>query len=139
MRMSLVVQHYTGGRFVTNSSDTCSAVTIGLDSYTGNLSSGETCVQDNGSPGLSHAGCTNAGPVSEQFSAPPTSGDFNLYLKAPGNNNHGSVKVSTSCASWLKYDWDNNPLTSDTAPTGIATFGIFRGNDRIINFMEVSK
>lgn len=140
MRMSLVVQHYVGNKFVTNINDTCSSVfSIGLSDYTGNLSSGETCVQDNGSPGLSGAGCTNTGPPSEQFSTPPTLGDFNLYLKAPGNNNHGSVKLSTSCDPWLKADWDNNPATSDTAPTGTATFGIFRGNDRIINFMEISK
>ncbi len=139
MRMSLVAQHYTGSKFVTNISDSCSAVSVTLGSYSGNLNSGETCIQDNGSPGLSGAGCTNAGPLTEQFSKPPTLGDFNLCLKAPGNNNHGSVKLSTSCAAWLKYDWDNNSATSDTAPTGTATFGIFRGNDRIINFMEINK
>jgi MSHA biogenesis protein MshQ len=36
---------------------------------------------------------------------------------------------------YLQYDWDSNG--SDDNPTGIATFGIYRGDDRIIFWREL--
>jgi MSHA biogenesis protein MshQ len=44
--------------------------------------------------------------------------------------------VSYDIDEWLKYDWNNNGSYVDK-PRAIATFGVFRGNDRIISWREV--
>ena len=48
-----------------------------------------------------------------------------------------------SIYDWLKYDWNNidegsDGLIYDDDPSATATFGIFRGNDRIIYQREVN-
>jgi MSHA biogenesis protein MshQ len=54
-------------------------------------------------------------------------GNGRLTLSAPGKNNNGSVDVDFSSNSFLH---DNNSL-------GKATFGLYRGRDRIIMWEEV--
>lgn len=64
----------------------------------------------------------------------------NFYLIAPGAGNRGMVDVEYDIYSWLKYDWDWNGVDEksfDDNPTATATFGLFRGNDRIIYQREV--
>lgn len=125
--------------------DTCSTVTLNaLSNFQGNLGSTETCVQDTGSPGVSGQGCAAAGPASERFLAlpasgspsPPPLGSYNLYLRAPGAGNEGSVDVSANLTSmtWLRYDWDGDTTPDD--PTGKATFGTYRGSPRHIYLRE---
>ncbi len=139
--LPLSVQYFDGTNFVTHIADSCSQVTLSFDGYSGNLTSGETCVQDSGSPGDSGEGCAAAGLAAEQFLEPPLLGDFNLFLKAPGTGNDGIVNVTASeesDAAWLQYDWDNDG-NHDNDSTATATFGIYRGNDRIINWQEISR
>ncbi|MEA3547815.1 MAG: DUF6701 domain-containing protein [Thermodesulfobacteriota bacterium] len=141
LSLPLTVQYFDGTDFVPHTADSCSLVTLSFTSYSGNLSSGETCVQDSGSPGNSGAGCATAGPAAEQFLEPPLLGGLNLFLKAPGITNNGTVKVTAaeeSGAAWLQYDWDNDG-SHDNDPTATATFGIYRGNDRIINWQEIAR
>jgi MSHA biogenesis protein MshQ len=61
-----------------------------------------------------------------------------LSLSAPGANNTGNVNLEFQVDSWLRYDWDNNPVTADTNPTSVAHFGQLRGHDKIIYWREVS-
>lgn len=60
----------------------------------------------------------------------------NIELRAPGANNRGQIGTTYNTYDWLKFDWDNNGTFDD--PTAIATFGQFRGNDRIIYWREVA-
>ncbi|PKH85688.1 LamG domain-containing protein [Colwellia sp. Bg11-28] len=73
-----------------------------------------------------------------------------IILDAPGVSNTGQVCVSYSILPWLQYKWATDvdnlqcPFTSTDVdglyndnPFGIATFGLFRGNDRIIYQREV--
>ncbi|MBI3778343.1 MAG: hypothetical protein HY274_05445 [Gammaproteobacteria bacterium] len=122
--------------WIANGGDSCSSVGLSaLSNFQGNLASGETCVQDTGSPGVSGQGCAAAGPlapVNERYLALPSAGDYNLYLKAPGATNDGSVDVTANLATktWLRYDW--NGTGSDVDPTGQATFGLYRGSPKHI-------
>lgn len=75
-----------------------------------------------------------------------------IELTAPGAGNTGQVCVSYAIAPWLQYKWATDPgnlqcpftstdvdgLFNDN-PFSIATFGIFRGNDRIIYQREIEK
>jgi MSHA biogenesis protein MshQ len=118
--------------FVISSADTCTTgVTLTLGNFGGNLASGETCVVDNGSPGVSGAGCAAAGVIGQRFSMPPTAGDFIAILRAPGAGNDGTVTISTVVPSWLRFDW-NTSVSGQENPSGKATFGLFKGDAKRI-------
>jgi len=59
-----------------------------------------------------------------------------IELQAPGAGNQGQLLVSYDTYDWFKYDWDNDNMHDDS-PSAIATFGIFRGNDRMGYSREV--
>lgn len=135
LRTEYYVDAATG--FVSNIDDACtSAVTLSLGGFTENLSPGETCVQDTGSPGISGEGCAVAGPPALRFRQPPLGGDFNMYLRAPGAGNDGSTTATADVPAWLEFDWDAaNPGLED--PQGTAVFGIYEGQDRRIYIREL--
>lgn len=120
------------GRFVLNSDDTCSDLSLALASVpgSGTVTAGDTCVQDSGAPGASGAGCVAPGPVARLFVEPPSGGSFNLWLQAPGGGKQGSIAVTATVANWLRFDW-NGDGTLDH-PAARATFGIFKGSPALI-------
>lgn len=63
------------------------------------------------------------------------SGTSAITLTAPGNGNDGSVRVTVGTDPWLEYDWDGDGAPQD--PSARATFGIYRGDDRLIYRREV--
>jgi MSHA biogenesis protein MshQ len=118
--------------FVQNSSDACTTgITLALANYGGNLNSGETCLINNGTPGVGGVWCAAGGLASEQFKMPPIAGDFIAVLRAPGTNNDGTVTVTTVVPSWLRFDWNAAVLGFEN-PSGVATFGIFKGDAKRI-------
>ena len=134
----MVAEYYSsGGGFVTNADDTCSAnVSLAFSGHTENLSPGETCVRDSGSPGASGAGCAAPAPLGLRYTEPPGAGNFDLRLAAPGTGNTGSVLVDGTVPAWLQFDW-NAGTPGDENPTGQATFGLFGGESRQIYLREI--
>ncbi|MBS0393274.1 MAG: hypothetical protein JSR54_01545 [Proteobacteria bacterium] len=125
----LVTQYYlsTSQGFVTNTQDSCStAATLAFSAYQQNLSAGETCVRDSGSPGVSGQGCATAAGASLRYRATALAGDFNLILAAPGSGNSGALTVTAAAPSWLQYLW-NAASGSNSNPAAMATFGVFPG------------
>ena len=59
-----------------------------------------------------------------------------IVLQATGAGNQGQILVTYDAIDWLEYDWDADGALDDD-PSGIATFGIYRGNDRTIHWREV--
>ncbi|MFY9328020.1 MAG: DUF6701 domain-containing protein, partial [Georgfuchsia sp.] len=108
--------------WTVNSSDTC---TGNINTVSLLLSTPpSSCVQDTGSPGSSGSGCAVAGPAAKQFkNAGANSGDFNLWLKAPGLNDTGSVTITSTVPAWLQYPWLSSTPTS---PVARATFGVIK-------------
>lgn len=119
--------------FILNTDDTCSSydATLGaLTNYTANLQAGETTV-------------TGAGAIS--------AGQANITFSAPGAGNEGSVNLlANTISDWLTYSWnvdcdnadgDNDITTGIDAglcgPSGVASFGLYRGDDRVIYWREV--
>ena len=103
-------------------------MTLSFSDFADNLTVGETCVVDTGSPGDSGAGCAVAGSAAQLFDGPPIFGDFNLFLQAPGAGNDGSVTVEAFVPAWLKFDWDTG-VAGDENPSGRVAFGIFGGDE----------
>lgn len=115
-------EYYSGSAFVVNDADVCTTYTAAdlslvAGSYTGHLDPGETTA--------SGSGTLSAGLGNDDFS-----------LSAPGAGNDGSVDLQYNLSSfaWLRFDWDGNGTEDD--PTVRATFGIFKGNPRLIYMRE---
>jgi MSHA biogenesis protein MshQ len=57
-----------------------------------------------------------------------------LVLAAPGVNDTGRVKVRFPVPSYWQDDFDGDGVPED--PSALATFGVYRGNDRVIYWQE---
>lgn len=109
--------------FILNTDDSCTTydATAGtLANYTGNLSLGETNV---------------IGAVAE------SNGLLNITFSAPGAGNEGSVNLlADNISGWLTFPWGidcDGDSVNDTGACGTASFGLYRGDDRIIYWREV--
>lgn len=141
LTMPLYVEYYsnTATDFILNTDDTCTNydATLGtLTNYTGNLTAGETII-------------TGAVAVSP--------GIANITFSAPDTGNEGSVNLlANNVSTWLTYNWNvdcddadgDGDITTgiDTGVAGqcglfgsfgTASFGLYRGDDRIIYWREV--
>ena len=123
--------------YVVNVEDSCSTnAVLSLGNFADNLSLGETCVQDTGSPGVSGAGCTVAGPILERYDDPLVAGDANLWIRAPGAGNDGSADLNADVPDWLEFDWNvGAPGLED--PSGHIVFGIYGGDKNQVYRREV--
>jgi MSHA biogenesis protein MshQ len=85
-----------------------------------------TCVLDTTMPGESGSGCNTAGLAARRYrdaSASNFAGNFNLWLRAPGAGNVGSVLVTGVVPAWLQFNWTGSGPSN---PTARATFGVIR-------------
>ena len=126
LAIPITAEYWNGSGFITNPDDTnCTNIvinttTVALGTYSGNLNSGET-------------NFSNGGGFISSGKAPASL----LQLSAPGNGNEGSVGVTldTSPWPWLQFDW-NGDGSSDSNVTATASFGTYRGSDRVIYWQE---
>jgi MSHA biogenesis protein MshQ len=112
------LEHFDGTGFIVSSDNNCSNYDSSKMSLT-NISLNPALT-----PKLGGAGSFQLGKIQA------------IELQAPGAGNQGQIGVSYDAYDWLKYDWDNDGVYDDS-PSAIATFGIYRGNDRIIHWREV--
>lgn len=112
------LEHFDGTGFIISSDNNCSNYDASKMSLT-NISLNPALTPKLGGAGSFQLGKTQA-----------------IELQAPGAGNQGQIGVSYDAYDWLKYDWDNDGVYDDS-PSAIATFGIYRGNDRIIHWREV--
>ncbi len=133
--MSLTTQYYLSATqgFTTNADDSCTtAPVLSFSNYQLNLTAGETCVRDSGSPGASGVGCAAAAAASSRYLSTAVAGAFNLHLAAPGAGNAGALSVTATAPAWLQYSW-----ASGTSPVGLGTFGVFPGPASRVHQREV--
>ena len=106
--------YWDGSGWSVSSGDTCTSLsksTFSLGDWTDNLDPGETDIIDSSVTGIS-------------------AGGGNITLSAPGSGNWGSVTVDLNATS-PHSQWLSGGLN------GTATFGIYRGNDRLIHWIEL--
>lgn len=111
----------TAGKFVINTEDTCT--NFNTDNIT--LTSGTL-----------DESFTSVIAANGQFDDELPNGKTRaMLLEITGSGNQGTVNVEYDIYSWLKYDWDWDGVSAKEFtdnPSAIATFGMYRGNDRII-------
>lgn len=130
---------FNGTAFVINGVDSCTALALppfntpaanpaGFSAWTNNLNIGETCVMSSRGTTCAAAGTTltfNQGRGS-------------IWLRAPGANNNGSVRVTadldTPGLTYLKGN--QGGANYNVNPWATATFGIYKGARQIIHMRE---
>ena len=65
-------------------------------------------------------------------------GHGEAYTLTPTTSEAGSLDYELTVSTWLKNDWDSNGSYAEN-PKATATFGLYRGNDRIINWREIAR
>jgi len=113
------IEHFDGNNFVSTPDENCASYEAG------------------------RIALTNIGLNPSHTSVIGGNGSFingraqTIQLQAPGAGNQGDIGVLYDAYDWFKYDWDNDGAHDDN-PEAIATFGIYRGNDRTGHWREVS-
>ncbi|MBV1877726.1 MAG: hypothetical protein KUG79_08795 [Pseudomonadales bacterium] len=122
LAIPLSTQYFTeNGNFVENTNDDCSAY----------INSASTL--SNYQDGLGSLSIIS--PTSFEFVVNGSATPGNrITLSAPGANNTGSVDISYSVPAWLKYNWQGS---GDEDPQATASYGHFRGHDKVIYWREV--
>ena len=113
----LQIEHFNGAEFGVTRDDNCTSYDADKISLV-SLSSDPLLSQVLGGTGYFLTGKTQA-----------------IELQAPGAGHQGQLSVSYDAYDWFKYDWDNDDVY-DESPFAIATFGVFRGNDRLSFWRE---
>jgi hypothetical protein len=140
LRSPLYLQTYTGSDFEDHASQVCLAPLVGDkaagDKYDGGMAlwdyrlidiDSDTITVDDSDAGI--FGTFDAGTHN------------NLFFSAP--TERGTLEWEYEVPAWLKYNWNGVDEGADSNlyddnPSATLTFGLYRGNDRIISWREVS-
>lgn len=125
IRQRVEAQHFENGRFTTNLLDSCTNL-VAINRF--NFTSDDYTVVTSGTP--------NPPEVSASLlSAQVVSGESWIEFSAPGAGEVGSIDteidLNAHATPWLIED-----LNGAGTVSGIAQFGIYRGNDRVIWWNE---
>ncbi|MGL1956511.1 MAG: LamG domain-containing protein [Colwellia sp.] len=142
--MPMYIEQYNGISFITNPQESCILAVVNNKKTSGVIGSGDLDLWDyrlvdlNTGDSLlpSHTG------ASVTFDTSFETGIYREFVfSAPMQDRQGSLEIEYQVPSWLQYDWAYDDEGVDDSfndnPTATATFGIFRGNDRIIYQREV--
>lgn len=107
--MLSLIEQWQGGRFIVNGDDSCLKLSTSALTNSANY---HTLAQ-----GTHTANSGEMGP---------------LVLKPTGR---GTDVLSWDAPAWLEHDWDGDGTPGD--PSATATFGTYRGHDRVIYWREL--
>jgi len=141
MPVAMTVQQWDGSNFITNVDENCITPSITSKETSGAIWSGGLTdwqyrlVDSDGSDslGVANTSASLSGTiVNGEFNTPPNQ----FIFSAPNNSEQGPLQFEYQVPTWLQYDWEDDG-SFDENPTGLISFGLFRGNDRIISWREV--
>jgi MSHA biogenesis protein MshQ len=130
LTVPMTVQYLDDDRFVTNIDENC---------WVFNLPDDATL--DFSGSGLND-GDTNVAPVTDgRIVAGAVPAADRLTLSAPGEGNSESpgnrgIEIEMEAPPWLRDFWDSGSPNDLLNPAALATFGVYRGNDRVIYWRE---
>jgi MSHA biogenesis protein MshQ len=149
LTVAMPIQYFNGSYYVTNDLENCTVPTQGTRDNA-NINSGNMAATYNYRLADNDLSDTLTPADTAQTLLPLNSGANPLrfyqglyrFLSfsavgngAAGNNKKGRLDFEYQVPPWLQYDWNGNTDNDDAYdqnPTAILTFGLYRGNDRII-------
>lgn len=137
LAITLQSQYFDGSTWQTNLDDNCTS----LEQTDVLFPDGTYDVSGNRTTAI------GAGSTTGVFTDPSAgkiqfiAGDAGFYFTAPGAGNTGSATVqinNMAAIPWLSFDWDQDGDFGDSVlPPITASFGSYRGHDRIIYWREI--
>lgn len=126
LNQPIFIQYFDGTGFVTNTDDSCTAVS------TGNIT-----LQEDGESALAQGVVTNvpvgSGTTDLTLGANTiAAGEANLTYTPTGAGNTGTLTMTYDVPAWLEFNWS----ASSNDPSATVTFGRYRGSDRVIYWLE---
>ncbi|WP_372832626.1 DUF6701 domain-containing protein, partial [Pontibacterium sp.] len=99
------------------------------------LATGNITLQVDGESALSKGVVSNvsigSGTTDLAIESNVAEGEANLTYTATGAGNTGAVTITYDVPEWLQFNWGGS-----NDPSATATFGRFRGSDRVIYWLE---
>jgi len=133
----MMVQYFDGTHYVNNVDDTCTIPGL-TDKEAGAIHSGGLDLWDYRLVDLDATDTLEVIETSGSISGGFEDGvNRNFIFGSPGQGNQGGLQLEYQVPSWLQYDWVT-PDSFTANPTAILSFGLYRGNDRIIYWREVN-
>lgn len=129
LQVPFVMQSWDGTQFQINTDDDCTQWSSSMQHYN-NLAIGvqSSITLQGGTGGTTQVTLTQSGVV--------TDGAGSIQFSAPGNGASGWVDISPdNLPVWMQDYWNNSSLSA--MPPVRATFGYYRGNDRLIYRRQV--
>lgn len=112
----------TSGLFELNTDDNCSSITKGVSNWKFRNPTNNVTIN-----GISISGLDSS----------LINGEYQGITLSSGEN-QGKIDIEYITETWLKYNWSNKVSNlHEENPSATATFGVYRGNDRIISWREV--
>ena len=121
LAVPLLTSYFDGSTFVTSVTDDCTSY-INTDATLANYRDGLSA-QTVTSPLLNTPVIDGVAPLGSM-----------LTISAPGAGDTGHVDLTYDAPSWLEFDWNGVGVED---PAGTASFGFFRGHDKVIYWREV--
>lgn len=116
---TMIVEHWNGEVFVTNS----------LDNHTTFDTANDFTIEDISlAPAITSVFDSGLNFFNE--------GKATIEFASPGEGNLGEVSLSIEVPPWLQYDWENQDNTFDENPSATITFGLYRADDRMLHWRE---
>jgi MSHA biogenesis protein MshQ len=108
LNVAISAEYFDGNNWTSNTIDSCSASSLAFDVH------------------------MKMSEPSHPNTISLSSGQSTLIFAAAGEDNTGYIDISAELAAkpWLQFDWNGDGII--TNPTGRASFGLFKGNDKII-------
>jgi MSHA biogenesis protein MshQ len=144
LTVTMPIQYFNGSYYVTNDLENCTVPAQGTRDND-NINSGNMTatynyrLADNDTSDNLAPVDTTQTLLSLNSAASPSRFFQGLYrflsFSAVGNGKKGRLDFEYQVPPWLQYDWNgdsDNDDAYDQNPTAILTFGLYRGNDRII-------
>jgi MSHA biogenesis protein MshQ len=127
LKIQAHAQYYTlNNRFEFNADDSCTALNSSDITLNGAASSDPVTI------GLGSSNFSFNSPLALEETE-----NFSLSLPGAGNAGDVDIDVDLSNYPWLQFDWNQDGSLIDH-PTIKASFGQYRGHDRIIYWHEIS-
>ncbi|PID43811.1 MAG: hypothetical protein CSB48_03205 [Proteobacteria bacterium] len=125
LTMTARAEYWDGSAFTINTADSCTDLT-------GLISSPQD--PDNDLSDIAVGG----GTTDFTFNGPLVSGEGGFAFTGSGENNQGQVNLEVDLSSlpWLKFDWHKTGVPESNPPVS-ASFGRYRGHDRVLYWKEV--
>ncbi|TWX70672.1 hypothetical protein ESZ36_03135 [Colwellia demingiae] len=138
--VTMRTQHFIDDKFIDNEVENCQVPKVATKISTGEVGDGglnlwdyrlvDLDAGDSLLPSNTDASVENKSFVKGVYQS--------LLFSAPGESRQGSLQFEYQVPPWLQYDWNNDEDFTNN-PTATLTFGIYRGNDRIIYQREIPR